>query len=214
MLRFICGISRKRIEALKELLTNGCWNTLADCMFESENVEDILDKELKAESVKPSTLLQNYTSDSKMKVVRLDERYHQNAFKLFMGKCLCSNLHFESISIGAECTLKFLLSLTLPMVDTFELRNISYVNTKSSQTVGKIISWAIRTNVNNRIRFLKGNVPEKIEPQWLERCKITIAYNADGSDRENDHILDLGSGTWKKPTRTAIAKGKIQSVLK
>ncbi|XP_071841755.1 uncharacterized protein [Apostichopus japonicus] len=201
ILQFICGISttRKREEVLKFLLTNECWNTLTDCMYESENVEDIIDIHLNAESVEPSTLLQNYTSHSMMKVVRLDERYHQNAFKLFMGKCLRSNLHFDSISIGAECPLEFLMSLTLPMVDTFELRNISYVNAKSSQMVGKIIAWAIRTNVNNRIRFLKGNVPEKIEPQWLDQCKITIAYNSDGSGSRNDQILDLVSGTWKKP---------------
>ncbi|PIK42124.1 hypothetical protein BSL78_21033 [Apostichopus japonicus] len=182
-------------------------------MYESENVEDILDIHLNAEAVKPSTLLQNYTSHSKMKVVRLDERYHQNAFKLFMGKCLRSNLHFDSISIGAECPLKFLLSLTLPMVDTVELRNLSYVNKESSHTVVNIILWAMATNVNNRIRFLKGNVPAKIDSELIIKCNTTIAYNSDGSDRGNDQILDLESGTWMKPSGTAIAKGKIRSAL-
>ncbi|XP_071841750.1 uncharacterized protein [Apostichopus japonicus] len=201
-LRFFCGIctTTKRVEALKFLLINGCWNTLTDCMFESENVEDILDIDFNAESVKPSTLLQNYPSHSKMEVLRLDERYHQNAFKLFMGKCLRSNLHFDSISIGAECPLKFLLSLTLPVVDTVELHNISCVNKDSSHTVVNVILWAMSTNVKNRIRFLKGNVPQKIETENITKCNITIAYNSNGSGRGKDKILDLGSGTWKKPT--------------
>ncbi|XP_071841752.1 uncharacterized protein [Apostichopus japonicus] len=207
ILRFFCGIctTTKRVEALRFLLQNGCWNTLADCMFESKNVEDIVDKEFKAESVKPSNLLQNYTSHSMMKVVRLDERYHQNAFKLFMAKCLRSNLHFDSISIGAECPLGFLLSLTLPMVDTVELRNLSYDNKENSHTVENIILWAMSTNLTNRIRFLKGNVPANIDPEWISKCNITITYNADGSQRGNDQILDIVSGTWMKPTITAVA---------
>ncbi|PIK42127.1 hypothetical protein BSL78_21036 [Apostichopus japonicus] len=204
ILRFFCGISTttKREKVLKLLLINECWNTLIDCMYESENVEDIIDMEFKAESVKPSTLLQKYSSHLNMEVVRLDERYHMNAFKLFLGKCLCSNLHFDSISIGSECPLKFLLSLKLPMVDTFELHNISYVKKECSQTVVNIILWAMSTNVNNRIRFSKGNVPAKIDSEWIRKCNITIAYNSDGSDSKNDQILDLVSGTWKKPAIT------------
>ncbi|PIK41277.1 hypothetical protein BSL78_21872 [Apostichopus japonicus] len=209
ILRFICGMSRatKREEALNFLLTNRCWNTLTDCMYESENVEDIIDMDFNAESVKPSTLLQKYTSHSKMIVVRLDERYHQNAFKLFMGKCLRSKLHFDSISIGAECPLKFLLSLTLPVVDTFELCNISYVNKEISNTFVDIILWATKTNVNKRIRFLKTNIPAKVDCKDIKGSPLTIAYNADGSQTGNDQILDITSGTWMKPTMTAVAKG-------
>ncbi|PIK60726.1 hypothetical protein BSL78_02349 [Apostichopus japonicus] len=205
--RFICGISAttKRDEALKFLLINGCWNTLIDCMFESENFEDINDMDFNAESLKPSALLQQYTSDSNIEVVRLDERYHQNAFKLFMGLCLRSNVHFESISIGSECPLDFLLPLKLPMVDTFELHDISCDNKESSQTVVNIIVWAMSTHVTNRIRFLKGNIPAKIDSKWIGECNITIAYNPEGSGSINDRILDLKSGTWKK----AATKKKI-----
>ncbi|XP_071841775.1 uncharacterized protein [Apostichopus japonicus] len=108
ILRFICGISNKmRDETLKHLLETRRWNTLADCIYESENDEDILDMKNNEDSVKQFSLLLKNTSHIAMKVVRLDERYHQNSFKLFIGKCLRSN-----VSNGFAIFLTHVLSVT------------------------------------------------------------------------------------------------------
>ncbi|PIK51598.1 hypothetical protein BSL78_11522 [Apostichopus japonicus] len=195
ILRFICGISKKmRDETLKHLWTNECWNTLADCIYESDNDEDPPNMETNEESVKPFTLQQKYPHAS-MKVVRLDERYHQNSFKLFIEKCLRSNVKFEAMSFGADCPLDFLLQLKLPEIEIIEL---NYINLEQKDgLLMKIVQWAKR-NVIAKIRFLGCNVPVKVGAQYRDKETLTKIKR---QDQNIQHKLFQAAETQHHATR-------------
>lgn len=210
VLQMIYGIKVKyRAQLLKMLKEANKWDILIDCLFESENTEDV-------KTLKPTGAGIFFDEEYTVKITHLDEPYHMMAVSRFCKSLSDYKINLNALFLKGECDIQLLRQLKMPKVKSLVIDGMDLNNETDFLSILK--RAFLEKLVTDYIRFMDCDLPDQLSTEGTElmlpiiskfkavrflvyrTSSAKVESTAGGSFSRFDE-LNLKTGSWEKVTR-------------